>query len=158
MISCLGATTRHLLMPRDPFQLQSSSTKKAFLIGSVFYWLIFLELGSRFSLWVIRLEKLSRTFFSRQSGLDRVSRQSNQQLIRPIKKAFLVEEDCISFRLVFLNKNKNCLDFEITINNFRSWVMSGQFFKNFDLWLMYESCICNRYIFWIRILWRILWE
>ena len=51
-----------------------------FLMGSVFYWLIFLELYSRFSLWVIRLGKLSWTIC-----LDKVSRQSNQQFIRPIK-------------------------------------------------------------------------
>ena len=34
----------------------------------------------------------------------------------------------------------------------------GQFFENSDLWLIYESYIWNIYIFWIRILWRILWE
>ena len=34
----------------------------------------------------------------------------------------------------------------------------GQFFNNFDLWLIHESYICNIYIFGIRILWRILWE
>ena len=34
----------------------------------------------------------------------------------------------------------------------------GQFFENSDLWLIYESYISNIYIFWIRILWRILWE
>ena len=39
--------------------------------------------------------KIKPEILSRQSGLDRVSRQTNQQLIRPIKKAFLMEEDCI---------------------------------------------------------------
>ena len=38
--------------------------------------------------------KIKPEILSRQSGLDRVSRQTNQQLIRPIKKAFLMEEDC----------------------------------------------------------------
>ena len=38
--------------------------------------------------------KIKADNFSSQSGLDRVSRQSNQQLIGPIKKLLLVEEDC----------------------------------------------------------------
>ena len=41
------------------------------------------------STWKIKLDN-----FARQSDLDRVSRLSNQQLIRPIKKLLLVEQDC----------------------------------------------------------------
>ena len=46
--------------------------------------------------------KIKPEILSRQSGLDRVSRQTNQQLIRPIKKTFLMEEDCISGPIIIL--------------------------------------------------------
>ena len=41
--------------------------------------------------------KIKPEILSRQSGLDRVSRQTNQQLIRPIKKLLLVETYCILY-------------------------------------------------------------
>ena len=45
--------------------------------------------------------KIKPDNLSSQSDLDRVSRQSNQQLIRPIKKLLLVEENCIKAQLAF---------------------------------------------------------
>ena len=59
------------------------------------------------STWKIKLDN-----FARQSDLDRVSKQSNQQLIRPIKKLLLVEEDCK------LNEKIKWL------MNYKSWLMS----------------------------------
>ena len=40
MISCLGAPTRHLLMPRDPFQLSSVVTSQ---YSKIFFWKKFPE-------------------------------------------------------------------------------------------------------------------
>ena len=75
------------------------------------------------------------------------------------KSDFYGEFSAYLLPIVFGVKNKYGLDFEIIKTTFRSWAMShGQFFKNFVLLLMHESRICNMHIFWIRILWRVLWE
>ena len=69
-------------------------------------------------------QKINPDNFSRQSGARITDKHSNQQIIRPIKKSLLVEEDCIQ-RRIFVLSSPTISKFRYQLGSFQNQIFSS---------------------------------